>query len=265
MSLRITSPQNPKVKFALSLYKAPVRKKECLFIIEGLREIRLAMESGYQFETLFICPETARKNDASQITDDLVGQVQIVETTREIFRKLAYRENSDGLVAIARQKKYLLDDIRLTGIPLLLVIEAVEKPGNLGAILRTADAAGVDAVIVCDTGVDIYNPNVVRSSIGTIFTNRVVCCSSEDAIKWLKRKNIRIYTTALSASKPYHLIDYTIPTAVVSGAEATGVTEIWQKHSDSNIIIPMFGSADSINVSVAVSIVLYEALRQRGF
>jgi RNA methyltransferase, TrmH family len=265
MSISITSSQNPRVKFAESLKKAAVRKKEKLFLIEGLREIRLAMQAGYQFNTLLVCRQVADNLDIDSLADDLVGQVQVIEITPGIFGKLAYRDRSDGLIAIALQKDYSLSDISFSGVPLLIVVEAVEKPGNLGAILRTADAGGVDAVIVCDGITDIYNPNVVRSSLGSMFTRKIVCCSSGDAITWLKNNKINIFTTSLSASRPYHHNDFTLPAAIVAGAEATGVTPAWEESSDYRIIIPMFGKVDSINVASATSIVLYEALRQRGF
>lgn len=278
MIKKISSNQNPLIKFALSLQKSSVRKNEGLFLIEGIREIRLAMLAGYQFHTLFV-PTSVIENvtesipadypkiysRAKDIVDILTGQAQIIETSRDVFRKLTYREGSEGLLAIARQEKLSFKDLSLSVNPLVLVAESVEKPGNLGAILRTADAAGVDAVLVCDSGTDIFNPNVVRSSLGTLFTLQVVCCSPEEAISWLKEMNIKIYTTALSDSEPYHLIDYLGATAFVAGAEATGVSSAWKENSNANIIIPMFGKVDSMNVSVATSIVLYEALRQRGF
>ena len=295
MSGRINSLQNQKIKFAVSLQKSSVRKKEQLFLIEGCREINLAMLAGYQLQTVFTCPQIYGKSDASfhkkkkdalslndkgatpnkdsdaeysgvrNLIDILAGQAQIIETSREVFRKLAYREKSDGLLAVALQSNTALKDLKLSNTPLILVAESVEKPGNLGAMLRTADAAGVDAVLVCDGVTDIFNPNVVRSSLGTLFTTQVVCCSSKEAINWMKDMQIKIFTTALSASKPYHLIDYQGPSAIVAGAEAAGVSSIWEESSDANIIIPMFGRVDSMNVSVATSIVLYEALRQRGF
>jgi RNA methyltransferase, TrmH family len=264
MSTRITSPRNPRLKFALSLHKASVRKKEGMFLIEGLREIKLAMQAGYDFHTFFICPEISDLGDIGTLSGS-AGQYEVIETSKDNFKKLVYRENSDGLLAIARQRRLSLDDISFAGIPLVLVVESVEKPGNLGAILRTADAAGVDAVLICDGNTDIYNPNVVRSSLGSLFTNQLVSCSSEEAVEWLKNKEIRIFTTALSASKPYHDIDFTVPSAIVSGAEAAGVTGIWEENADARIIIPMFGKVDSMNVSVATSIILYEALRQRRF
>jgi RNA methyltransferase, TrmH family len=265
MGVRITSPQNPRIKFALSLRKASARKKEHLFIIEGQREIRLAIQSGFRFHTLFFCPEIAEKSNAAILIGELKDQIQTFETTRDIFNRLVYREGSDGLLVIAHQKEFAPGDIKLSGNPLVLVVEGVEKPGNLGAIFRTADAARVDAVIVCGNVTDIFNPNVVRASLGTIFTVPVVLCTSEEAVGLLKNLGLNIYTTALSASVPYHVIDYRVPCAIVLGAEDTGVTAIWQNSSDSNIFIPMFGKADSMNVSVVTSIVLYEALRQRGF
>ena len=278
MGSRITSTQNARIKFARSLQKASSRIKEKLFVIEGRREIRLAMIAGYKFHTLFVCPEVALKNidDSSgqgvkylapwsDIIDIIKDHAPVVETTAGVFRKLAYREGSDGLMAIAHQKRLSLGDIELSVNPLILVAESFEKPGNLGAILRTADAAGIDAVLICDPTTDLFNPNVVRSSLGSLFTNRIVCCTSKEAVAWLKSRNIRIYTTALSASVSYHLVDYTGPAAIVSGAEATGISRIWEDNSDAKIIIPMFGMVDSMNVSAATAIVVYEALRQRGF
>jgi RNA methyltransferase, TrmH family len=279
MSPGITSTQNSRIKFAISLQKASARKKEQLFIIEGLREIRLALLAGYKIHSLFVCTEITLKNredsyghgvrspapGRDDIADIIREQAPVMETTSGVFRKLAYREKSDGLVAIAHQKRFVLEDIKLGDNPLVLVAESVEKPGNLGAMLRTADAAGLDAVLICDPTTDLFNPNVVRSSLGTLFTTRIACCTSKEAVDWLKIRNIRIYTTALTASQSYHQVDYTGPAAIVSGAEATGVSGIWEDNSDAKIIIPMFGMVDSMNVSAATAVVLYEALRQRGF
>ncbi len=278
MSVKITSTANPAVKDALSLKKSSARKKEGLFLIEGAREIRLAMRAGYMFHTLFYCLEISkngvagadqkgvgRSYEVADIVDILTGQSRIIETSAAVFSRLAYREGSGGLLAVALQKKHLIEEICIDENPLLLIAESLEKPGNLGAMLRTADAAGVDAVLVCDSITDIYNPNVVRSSLGTLFTVPIACCSSEEAIVWLKANNVRIFTTSLTASVPYHRAAFAGPSAIVAGAEATGVSASWEKNADTNIIIPMFGKVDSINVSAATSIVLYEALRQRGF
>ncbi len=274
MSLKISSLQNPRIKFALSLQKASVRKKEGLFVIEGLREINLAIQSGYRFQSLYFCPDIIERNivvssddslDPSGLISSVSREVLAIETTATVFRKLVYRENSDGLFVIAFQKKHKLNSISLSSNPLLLVVESVEKPGNLGAILRTADAAGVDALLACNGITDIYNPNVVRSSLGTLFTMQIAACTTDEAVRWLKEKRISIFTTSLNASLSYHLVNYTLPAAIVAGSEATGISPVWEENSEANIIIPMFGKVDSMNVSVATSIVLYEALRQRNF
>src|SRR5258706_6486660 len=169
------------------------------------------------------------------------------------------------MIAVAEQKPHLLSQIKLKKNPLILVLEAVEKPGNLGAILRTADAAGVDAVIICDPQTDFYNPNVIRSSVGCVFTNQLAAVSSDVAIAWLKKTQIITVCTSLQASRPYHQIDFTQPCAIVMGTEATGLSELWTKNSDANIIIPMQGKIDSMNVSNAAAVVVFEVLRQRGF
>jgi TrmH family RNA methyltransferase len=158
-----------------------------------------------------------------------------------------------------------LNQLRLSKNPLLLILESVEKPGNLGAVLRTADAAGVDAVIICDPHTDFYNPNVIRSSVGCVFTNQIASATSEETINWLKENNIKIFSTYLKASAPYHETDFTKPCAIILGTEATGLSDLWVKKSDATIIIPMQGKIDSMNVSTAAAVVVFEARRQRGF
>ena len=168
-------------------------------------------------------------------------------------------------MAVAQQKTHRLDNITLSANPLILVLEAVEKPGNLGAILRTADAAGLDAVIICDPKTDFYNPNVIRSSVGTVFTNQLASASTEETIAWLKQNNIAIISTYLEASQPYHTVDFTRPSAIIMGTEATGISMEWVRQSIASIIIPMSGKVDSMNVSTAAAVVVFEAKRQRGF
>jgi TrmH family RNA methyltransferase len=182
-----------------------------------------------------------------------------------VFDKIAVRENSGGVLAVAEQKTHRLDEIKLKENPLVLVLESVEKPGNLGAILRTADAAGVDAVIICDPQTDFYNPNVIRSSIGCLFTVQTASASSEETLAWLKKNNIAVYCTYLKASQRYHLVDFKKPCAIVMGTEATGLSEVWVNASTANIIIPMQGAIDSMNVSTATAVVVFEAKRQRNF
>lgn len=257
----ITSTQNPKVKSLLALEKPRERRKQQLFIIEGVKEIKLALKAGYKIGNIFYCEEiTSTKELGVDFTKDKL----VIPVSKEVFDKIAVREGSGGVIAVAEMKTHSLEQIQLSKNPLILILEAVEKPGNLGAILRTADAAGIDAVIICDPQTDFYNPNVIRSSIGCIFTKQIAATTSEETIAWLKKNNIAIYCTYLSASKIYHQIDFKKPSAIVLGTESTGLSQVWVKNSDSNIIIPMKGKIDSMNVSNAAAVVVFEAVRQRG-
>jgi TrmH family RNA methyltransferase len=262
MHFTITSTQNPKVKSLLALEKPRERRKQGLFIIEGKKEIGMALEAGYKIGNLFFCEEIISLEELKPLgTSDKL----IVPVSKDVFDKIAVRENSGGVLAVAEQKTHRLDQLKLSANPLLLILESVEKPGNLGAILRTADAVGVDAVIICDPQTDFYNPNVIRSSIGCVFTTPLASATSAETIAWLKENSIAIYCTYLKASKPYHAIDYTMPVAIIMGTEATGLSDIWVKSSNANIIIPMQGKIDSMNVSTAAAVVVFEAKRQRGF
>jgi len=262
MHFKITSTQNPKVKSLMALEKPRERRKQQLFIIEGKKEIELAVEAGYKIGNIFFCDEITSLHD---IPEKLKEDKLIVPVSKEVFDKIAVRESTGGIIAVAEQKAHLLSQIKLRKNPLVLILEAVEKPGNLGAILRTADAAAVDAVIICDPQTDFYNPNVIRSSVGCVFTNQLAAVTSEEAINWLKKNQIKIFCTSLQASKPYLQIDFTQPCAIVMGTEATGLSETWTKNSDANIIIPMQGKIDSMNVSNATAVVVFEAMRQRQF
>jgi TrmH family RNA methyltransferase len=256
----ITSPQNPKIKNILALEKARERRKQNVFMIEGLKELSLALMAGYKLHSVFFCPEII---DEKELLTIVKHESLLIPVQKAVFEKIAYRESTGGILAIAEQKEHQLDQIRLSSQPLILVLEAVEKPGNLGAILRTADAAGVDAVVICDPQTDFYNPNVIRSSVGCVFTQQVAAATSADTVAWLKKNNIRIFNTYLQASKPYHQIDFTVPAAIVMGTESTGLSDFWVKNGDTNIIIPMQGKIDSMNVSTAAAVVVFEAKRQR--
>lgn len=262
MHVKITSTQNPKVKSLLSLEKPRERRKQQLFIVEGAQEVRMALEAGYKIGNIFFCEEIIDLKESGNLLND---DKLLVPVSREVFDKIAVRESTGGILAVAEQKAHRLEDIVLSNVPLLLILEGVEKPGNLGAILRTADAAGVDAVIICDPQTDFYNPNVIRSSVGCVFTKQIASATSNETIEWLKKKNVNIFCTYLKASRPYHEIDYTQPSAIVMGTEATGLSDIWVKNATDNIIIPMLGKIDSMNVSNAAAVVVYEAMRQRGF
>ncbi|MCS6833854.1 MAG: RNA methyltransferase [Flammeovirgaceae bacterium] len=264
---KITSLQNSFVKQVVTWQeKAKERKRDEKIVIEGLKEIEKALRAGYLPETMVFCAEKISLEEIKeQLPFSVLEQATWIEVSLEVFAKMAYREDSKNLLMISTPKNHELSLLRISSCPLLIVLEAVEKPGNLGAILRTADAAGVDALIVCDNQTDLYNPNVIRASVGCVFTVPVAVASSSEAIRWLKEKNIQICCTALSAAKPYHLADFRLPTAIVLGTEATGLTTQWLQASDANIIIPMSGYADSLNVSTSCAIVVFEAKRQRNF
>lgn len=233
-----------------------------LFVVEGRKEIALALEAGYRIGNLFFCEELISREELEKFNP---SDKLLIPVSREVFEKIAIREGSGGLLAVAEQKTHRLDAIRLTENPLVLVLESVEKPGNLGAILRTADAAALDAVIVCDPRTDFYNPNVIRSSVGCIFTVQIASATSQETFTWLQKNNIVPYSTYLKASRPYHSVDFTKPSAIVMGSEATGLSEAWITENHNPIIIPMSGRIDSMNVSTAAAVVIFEARRQRDF
>ncbi|MFY8069944.1 MAG: TrmH family RNA methyltransferase [Flavobacterium sp.] len=260
---QITSVQNPYIKSLVQLQeKAKVRKQTGTFLIEGQREIELALKGGYEIETILICTDLAQPSENLNIQK---SEHQLIEISKEVYQKLAYRDTTEGILAIAKTKSLALSDLKLSKNPLILVGEAIEKPGNVGAILRTADAANIDAVIIANPKSDLYNPNIVRSSVGCLFTRQIAVGTTEEVIAYLKANNITIYSATLQDSTEYHTQDYTTPTALVVGTEATGLSEKWRTESTKNIIIPMQGEIDSMNVSVAAAILLFEAKRQRGF
>jgi RNA methyltransferase, TrmH family len=260
----ILSPTNPHIKNISKLQSnSRDRREQNLFVIEGYREISRAMVSGIVIKELYVCSELDRQGRSKElIIQD--HSMQVFEVSKEAFARIAYREGSDGLIALAVPRNMHLNELKLSSKPLILILESVEKPGNLGAIMRTADAAGIDAVIVCDPLTDIYNPNAIRSGVGCIFTCQVVTCTSAEAIKWLQINKIKIYAAALSAKAiTYHQLDFRGPTAIVMGTEATGLSSEWLVKSDAQIIIPMKGIADSLNVSTSAAVLVFEAVRQR--
>lgn len=241
------------------------RKSEKLMIVEGTREISLAVNSGFQFKTMLVCREILERNvNGEQLTNPLPAE-EVLEITIEVYNRLAYRQNAQGIIGLANTRESRLEGLPAPSNPLYLVLETVEKPGNLGAILRTADAAGITGVIICDPQTDLFNPNVIRSSIGCIFTVPVAVSSSPEAIRWMKNKNITIFGTALTATNLYHRVSYLDPAAIVMGSESGGLSSIWLEQCDQLIRIPMRGRIDSMNVSVSAAIVVFEASRQRNF
>ena len=260
---QITSVQNPFIKSLVLLQeKAKARKQSGTFLIEGKREIELALKGNYELVTILFLPEMISEKEINII---LKNKTELIEINKEVYQKLAYRDTTEGIIAIAKTKSLQLSHLKLSKNPLILVVEAIEKPGNLGAMLRTADAAKIDAVIIANPKTDLYNPNIVRSSVGCLFTNQIATASSKEVINFLQENNISIFSATLQNATYYHTQDYTLPTALVVGTEATGLSEIWRQKSIQNIIIPMQGEIDSMNVSVAAAILLFEAKRQRGF
>ena len=273
----ITSAQNPKIKNLLLLQeKSKARREQGLFVVEGRRELEHCLEAGFQVRTLFICPELAgnealsgafarigSRSDAEERVSSPAQHPLIIEIPESLYRKVAYRESTEGIIAEVECKERRLEDLELSERPLVMVLESVEKPGNLGAVLRSADAARADAVIVCDPLTDLYNPNLIRASIGAVFTVPTVAVSSEEAIAFLQARDIQILTAQLQDSSLYYDVDMKRGTALVMGTESTGLTPLWRKAATSHIRIPMLGRLDSLNVSVSAAILLFEAVRQR--
>ena len=275
---QITSAQNPKIKNLLSLQeKSRTRREQGLFVVEGRRELEHCLEAGFTVRTLFVCPELAgdgilpgafarigSRSDAEGRVPSPAPEPLIVEIPEALYRKVAYRESTEGIIAEVEVRERRLEDLQLGEAPLIVVLESVEKPGNLGAVLRSADAARADAVIVCDPRTDLWNPNLIRASLGGIFTVPTVCATSAETIAWLRARGIRILTAQLQDSSWYYDIDMTVGTALVMGTESTGLTDAWRAAADAHIRIPMLGRLDSLNVSVSAAILLFEAVRQRN-
>ena len=289
----ITSPSNPKIKRLLALQqKSSARREAGLFVVEGQRELQHCIDAGFTIDTIFVCPslhgsqprqtsccagpfpQTAsagpsllrsrgwlRSGEAAAAS--ATEQTKVFEVSEEVYAKISDREGTEGVIAEVKTPERKLEDIVLPNNPLIVVLERVEKPGNLGAVLRSADAAGADAVLICDPLTDLWNPNLIRASIGAVFTVPCVACSSAEAIAFLKARDIRILTAQLQDSSLYYDCDMTGGTAIVMGTEATGLTPVWREAADAHIRIPMLGRLDSLNVSVSAAILLFEAVRQR--
>lgn len=261
----ITSTQNPRIKAAARLRDARARAKQGRIVIDGVREIGRALDGGVQVREAFICAALCDSPAAKTLRARLESaHVEILETTPEVFAKLAYGERGEGIVAVADRPERSLREVRLPELPLVCVVEGVEKPGNLGAILRSADGAGVSAVVVADSGVDLYNPNVIRASLGTVFTMPLCAVSTADAIAWLRGQKFTIFAARVEAAHDYAGCDFRKPCAIVLGSEAKGLTESWHADDITPISLPMRGIADSLNLSATAAVLFYEALRQRS-
>jgi TrmH family RNA methyltransferase len=261
----ISSIQNPYIKELIKLQeKSRERKKKGLFLVEGAREISLVMNTDYKINTVLFIKENHSNNQ--DILTNLPDSVELIEISKEVYQKLAYRETTEGILAVIESKGFALSNLKFNNkSPLIMVMQGIEKPGNIGAMLRTADAANVDAVLIADPKTDMYNPNIIRSSVGCLFTNQIAVDSSENIIDFLQQNDINIYSATLQNSNAYYEEDYTKASAIVVGTEATGLTQIWRDKATQNINIPMQGQIDSMNVSVACAIAIFEAKRQRNF
>ena len=280
---QVTSAQNPKIKNLLLLQeKSKARREQGLFVVEGRRELEHCIEAGFKVRTVFVCPEVAGTDSFASLgmtkgaslgmtvschSEEAEGRrenLHLVEIPEALYRKVAYREGTEGVLAEVEVRERRLEDLATGEHPLVMVLESVEKPGNLGAVLRSADAAKADAVIVCDPLTDLWNPNLIRASLGAVFTVPTVCASSAETIDWLRARGIRILTAQLQDSSWYYDTDMTGGTALVMGTESTGLTDVWRRAADAHIRIPMLGRLDSLNVSVSAAILLFEAVRQRN-
>ncbi|SCY05215.1 RNA methyltransferase, TrmH family [Nonlabens sp. Hel1_33_55] len=267
----ISSPHNAVIRHAEQLQrKSKTRRKEGLFLIEGKREIGLAIAGGFKLEKILVCGDIfygGNEFTREQVVSDLGlnGDEELVAVSIEVYEKLAYRSGTEGCIAFAKAKKTTITDLLLSANPLILIAESPEKPGNVGALLRTADAAGIDAVIIVDPISDLFNPNVIRSSVGCIFTVPTATATAAECVSFLKSKSIDLYAATLQTSERYDLIDFKKSTAIAVGTEATGLSQTLRDTATANIIIPMSGAIDSMNVSVSAAILLFEAKRQRGF
>ncbi len=261
----ISSLQNSKIKEIKKLDKSSSRKETGTFLLEGLRELNLAYRAGYFFDSIYICESRVKESEVYNLNFLMAikDNVAVYTVSEEVYSSVAYRESTEGLFAVAKMKSHTLSSLRLSKNPLILVIEGVEKPGNFGAMLRTCDATKVDAVIICDARTDVYNANVIRSSVGTVFTNQIAVDSTRNVIQFLKEQNINSYAAYLETNQDYYASDFAKPTAIIVGTEADGLSSEWINASNYKIKIPMLGEIDSLNVSVSAAVLLYEAIRQR--
>jgi TrmH family RNA methyltransferase len=262
----ISSPTHPLIKKIASLNdKAKLRKETESFVVEGKKEILMAIKGGYNPTVIIFNPAISNYNHLHDLYGEVLFATEMIEVTNLVYNKIAYRESTEGVIAVFKQRNTSLNDLSISlKNPLLLVAESPEKPGNIGALLRTADAAGVDAVIVANPTTDLFNPNIIRSSVGTLFTTQVASGSSDEVITFLKDRRIQIICATLSENAAScYKVDFTLPSAIVVGTESSGLSDAWLNSADQIVMIPMFGKVDSMNVSVSAAILLFEAVRQR--
>ena len=263
----IKSVQNSSIKLVSGLtQKSSLRKKSNVFVIEGKRELELAIKAGYKIDKIFCCPALFKSSHYKNWFDHHLHTFEIVEVSDNVYEKISYRKNTEGVIALVRKRSFELEELTLKRAnPLVLVAENIEKPGNIGAMLRTADAANIDCLLIAEPKTDIFNPNIIRSSVGGFFSVPIGVGSNEEVLAFLMKNQITTYAASLDGSSPYEKIDYTTPSALIVGTESTGLSDFWIREVQSKVKIPMLGKVDSMNVSVASAILLFEALRQRNF
>jgi len=261
---KITSLQNSGIKRVVRLRTKKTREAKGLTIVEGVREVRQALNAGLRFTGVYICREGVYHCPEDLVAEMEVKQLRIFDTVCSVYDKMCYGDRKEGVLALVEQPSYTLENLEFSAAPLVVVMERVEKPGNLGAILRTCDGAGVEALIVCDELTDVYNPNVVRSSLGAVFTVPAVTCTNKEAVDFLRSKGIRIFAAVVQAEGGYYKKDMTGSCAIVVGSEQDGLSDFWRRNADEQVRIPMLGKVDSLNVSVSAAVMIYEAVRQRA-
>jgi len=262
----ISSTQNPEIRELITIKeKKKGRSSSGLFVLEGIREFTIAREAGYNFEKFFCCPDIISEEMVDKCTT-YFPEIPLISVSKSVYERIAYRGKTEGWIALGHSKQHTLNDLPpLSEKPLILVVESPEKPGNVGALLRTADAAQLSAVLIADPISDLYNPNTVRSSVGCLFSVPVATATSSEIIAFLRERDISIFSATLQDAGAYVDQDYSGPSALVVGAESTGLTQIWRDEADAKIKIPMAGKIDSMNVSVSAAILIFEAKRQRKF
>ena len=261
----ITSPHNPRVKSAARLRDHRRRREEQRILIDGTREISRALAAGVALQEVFFCAELCQSAEPRELLADLAkGGAEVLEVSGPVFTRLAFGQRAEGIVAVAAAPPHRLQNLRLPENPLVAVLEGVEKPGNIGAVLRSADAAGVSALVLAAPRTDLFNPNAIRASLGTIFSLPVAAAPAEDVVAWLREHQLQIVAARVEGSAVYTEIDYRLPTALVFGSEAQGLSPLWAGGDIRMVRLPMLGAADSLNVSATATVLFYEALRQRG-
>lgn len=265
MNEKITSLQNPGIKFARSLRTRNKREKSGLTLLEGYRAVSRSFECGIEFQDCYYCPSLFLGSNEMPLIEKISEKgAKVVEVTEDVLKKIAYRDRPEGIIAVVKTRKHSINDIPVKENGLYVIAESIEKPGNLGSILRSADAANVDGVIVCDKCTDIYNPNVITASTGALFSVPLAETTSEEALEWIRKNKIKTLAATPEADKTYYKTDLTEKIAIIVGTEQYGLTDFWKTNADINVRIPMLGFIDSLNVATATTVILFEAARQRG-